>query len=182
MSDKVRVCKYFSPVGMILLASNGQALVGSWFVGQKYYASVIQGKDVIHKRDAVLRQASSWLEEYFMGNQPQISDVPLELCGTMFQCLVWRSLCLIPSGHVATYQEIGRQVKGLKYGANYARATAQAVGHNPLSLFVPCHRIIGSNGSLTGYAGGIRRKKKLLEFEKALAPDFWQLSEHVPVV
>lgn len=156
--------KYKSPLGEILLSSDDIGITGLWFTGQKYYALYLD-KENEEKETALLRKAKEWLDIYFSGKEPNFK-LPLHFNGSNFQNNVWKMLYSIPYGKIITYGEIANNLarqKGLKKMS--ARAVGGAVGHNPISIIVPCHRVIGSNGSLTGYAGGVKRKKYLLELE-----------------
>lgn len=154
---------YLSSLGRIILASDGEAIVGLWFEGQKHFGASL---DEAHteKSLAVFEQADRWLDVYFSGREPDFMP-PLQLRGTSFQKSVWGYLLTIPYGHTVTYGEIAAAL-GLSPGC--ARAVGGAVGRNPISIIIPCHRVMGANGGLTGYAGGIERKKRLLELEKAM--------------
>lgn len=159
------ISRYQSPLGKILLAADDMGLTRLWFYGQKYFALHL---DESHeeKSYSVLDLAKRWLNLYFSGQEPDFS-VPLHLKGTEFQKEVWKILCDIPYGTTVTYGEIAAvlaQKRGLERMS--AQAVGNAVSHNPVSVIVPCHRVLGSNGSLTGYAGGLERKLKLLELEK----------------
>lgn len=171
---------YESPVGMLTLASDGEHLCGLWIEGQKYFKDKLEhrvygddaGKidtavtgDEARERSLALREARAWLDRYFIGCDPGKLP-PLMLHGTPFQERVWAQLAKIPYGTLVTYGEIARSVGGANSkGTTSARAVGTAVGKNPCSIIVPCHRVIGSNGSLTGYAGGISCKIALLELE-----------------
>ena len=160
---------YHSPLGDILLAADETGLCGLWFEGQKYFAL---GLDKVYQEKEIplFDHVRQWLDLYFSGKNPGFS-VPLHLVGTCFQREVWEMLCLIPYGHTATYAEIARRIaakRGLPHMS--AQAVGGAVGHNPVSVIVPCHRVVGTNGSLTGYAGGIERKQKLLDLEQRVCP------------
>ena len=152
--------KYPSPLGKILLASDGDSLTGLWFEGQKYFAAGLEGQS--EEMDLpVFLKTRAWLDTYFSGRDP--GPVPeLSLTGTAFRVNVLRLLLSIPYGHVATYADIARKVQGR---TSSARAVANAISHNPISIIIPCHRVIGANGRLTGYAGGLERKTRLLEME-----------------
>ena len=152
---------YLSPLGIITLASDGEALIGLWFEGQKHFGAGLAGEGV-KKPLPVFDQADRWLDVYFNGREPDFTP-PLRPRGTAFQEAVWRRLLDIPYGHTVPYGEIAASL-GLPPGA--ARAVGGAVGRNPISLMIPCHRVVGANGNLTGYAGGIQRKKYLLELER----------------
>lgn len=156
--------KISSPLGMITLRSDGEALTGLWFADDKHYSD----KDIVgavQEEIPLFAQAEKWLAEYFSGRKPE-THVPLKFQGTAFQKLVWTQLCKIPYGKLITYGDIAKAVaddNALKRMS--AQAVGGAVGHNPLCIIVPCHRVVGKNGSLTGYAGGIWRKVQLLELE-----------------
>ena len=157
---------YESPLGGILLAADDIGLTGLWFEGQKYFARTL---DTVHQEQetAVLSEARRWLDVYFSGQKPDF-QVPLHFQGTTFQKEVWEILLSIPYGETTTYGAIAKQLaakRGLPHLS--AQAVGSAVGHNKISIIVPCHRVIGADGSLTGYAGGIWRKEKLLALEQA---------------
>ena len=156
--------KAASPLGEITLRSDGEALTGLWFADDKHYGA----KDIAGAALAdldVFTQAEEWLAEYFAGREPKVS-VPLKLQGSEFQMQVWRLLQDIPYGRLFTYGDIAKKIAAQKGVARMsAQAVGGAVGHNPLSIIVPCHRVVGTNGSLTGYGGGIDRKIKLLTLE-----------------
>ena len=147
---------YDSPLGGILLAADEVGLTGLWFEGQKYFARDLS--DVrIEQETPVLAEAKRWLDIYFAGGQPDFTP-PLHLIGSDFRRRVWKRLLEIPYGQTTTYG-------ALLGGGMSAQAVGGAVGHNPISIIVPCHRVIGANGSLTGYAGGIDKKIGLLTLE-----------------
>lgn len=157
---------YDSPLGRMLLSADDAGLTGVWFEGQKYYARTIEKEDFEEVEVSVLSLAKNWLNLYFTGHIPDF-EVPLHPKGTDFQKEVWDILCAIPYGQVMTYKEIAEQIakqKGLSRMS--AQAVGGAVGHNPISIIIPCHRVVGSDGKLTGYAGGLARKEKLLAMEK----------------
>lgn len=155
---------YASPLGGILLAANDIGLTGLWFDGQKYYADNLPAEH-IERETPILVEAKRWLDVYFTGNEPDFKP-PLHIVGSAFRQKVWKLLLQIPYGQTVTYGELARQLAE-KQGAEHmsAQAVGGAVGHNPISLIIPCHRVVGTSGSLTGYAGGIDRKTKLLELE-----------------
>lgn len=163
---------YRSPIGNILLAADEIGLTGLWFEGQKYFALYLD-KEHIEKEIPVLEEAKKWLDIYFTGKNPEFT-IPLHFTGTDFQKEVWEILCSIPYGQTTTYGAIAKQL-ATKKGKSHmsAQAVGGAVGHNEISIIVPCHRVVGSNGSLTGYAGGIDKKIKLLELEKADMKSFF---------
>ena len=157
--------KLASPLGEITLRSDGEALTGLWFADDKHYGA----KDIAGAALAdldVFMQAEAWLAEYFAGREPKVS-VPLKLQGSEFQMQVWRLLQDIPYGRLVTYGDIAKKIAAQKGLARMsAQAVGGAVGHNPMCIIVPCHRVVGANGSLTGYGGGMWRKVRLLELEK----------------
>ena len=157
---------YPSPVGMLTLACDGVNLAGLWLEGQKYHGDTIPGKMVEKNDMAIFDAAKKWLDQYFAGNRPAISELPLAPAGGEFRQEVWSILCGIPYGEVVTYGDIAKKmaVKMQKESMS-SQAVGGAVGHNPISIVIPCHRVVGSNGSLTGYAGGVATKIKLLQLE-----------------
>ena len=159
---------YSSPLGSITLACDGNNIVGLWFEGQKYFAGSIAGDMTEDNNLPVFNDVKKWLDRYFNGEKPAISGLPLAPIGGEFRQGVWSILRKIPYGKLTTYGEIAREmaVKMNKKSMS-AQAVGGAVGHNPISIIIPCHRVIGANGSLTGYAGGVTIKAKLLELEGA---------------
>ena len=157
---------YKSPVGDILLASKNNKLIGLWIEGQKYYLSNL--KDEIKEEEKeILIKTKDWLDRYFKGEEPSINELDLNPLGSNFRKSVWKILREIPYGEVSTYKSIADTIakqKGLKKMSS--QAVGGAVSHNPISIIIPCHRVVGSNGSLTGYAGGIDKKVYLLKHEK----------------
>jgi methylated-DNA-[protein]-cysteine S-methyltransferase len=149
-----------SPIGPLLALATEKGLAGLWFDGQKYHPGEF-GAPVSpsHPHIAAVRR---WLGAYWSGQNPSPDDVSLDLHGTPFQRAVWQALLGIPLGRTMSYGDIARAVGGV------ARAAGTAVGRNPVSILVPCHRVIGTNGSLTGYAGGMARKEHLLRHEGVL--------------
>ena len=157
-----------SPVGLITLACDGNSLVGLWLEGQKYYGGAIS--DVMTEKSdlSIFDDAKNWLDRYWAGEKPAVSELPLAPIGGAFRQAVWSILREIPYGEVVTYGDIARQVAaGMNRDSMSGQAVGGAVGHNPISIIIPCHRVVGANGSLTGYAGGIATKAKLLELEGA---------------
>ena len=150
---------YDSPLGGILLASDGEALTGLWFEGQKYYAEGLSPEHA-EKPLPIFEACERWLELYFNGQAPDFTPA-LAPRGTAFQKRVWDILLTIPYGQTLSYGDIAE-----KLGGTSARAVGSAVGRNPISLVIPCHRVLGADGGLTGYAGGIDRKRRLLELEQ----------------
>ncbi len=157
---------YQSPLGGITLASDGTSITGLWFNGQKYFADTLAAE--YQEQDLpVFELTRRWLDRYFRGETPDFTP-PLALNSTPFRLAVWEILQQIPLGQIITYGEIAAMLakqRGLKTMS--AQAVGGAVGHNPISIIVPCHRVVGSNGSLTGYAGGIDKKVQLLMLEQA---------------
>lgn len=159
---------YDSPLGRIMLAAEGQALTGLWFEGQKYFADKLD-RDHRQKKLPVFEQAEKWLTLFFDGKVPDFMP-PLSMKGTPFQKEVWEELLAIPFGQTTTYAKIAQKIaKRRGLASMSAQAVGNAVAHNPISLIIPCHRVIGSDGSLTGYAGGLEKKVWLLAMERQAA-------------
>lgn len=162
--------KYSSPVGPITIAcdEDGRNLVGLWIEGQKYFGASIPEIPTEKRGVPLLLSAQNWLDRYFRGEKPACSELPLSPAGSAFRREVWRILCEIPYGEVTTYKAIAQKMAS-KLGRETmsSQAVGGAVSHNPISIVIPCHRVVGTNGSLTGYAGGIETKVKLLELEQA---------------
>lgn len=157
---------YSSPLGGILLAADEIGLTGSWFDGEKYFADNLPAEHA-ERQTPILAEAARWLDIYFTGKEPGFTP-PLHPIGSPFRQSVWEILLQIPYGQTTTYGEIARQLaeeQGLEKMS--AQAVGGAVGHNEISVIIPCHRVVGTSGSLTGYAGGIDKKVKLLELERA---------------
>ena len=156
---------YNSPLGGILLAADEVGLTGLWFDGEKYFADTL---DPEHKAQEtpILRKAKCWLDVYFRGQEPDFTP-PLHPIGSPFRQEVWALLLQIPYGQTTTYGALAKQLAAM-HGLSRmsAQAVGGAVGHNEISIIIPCHRVVGTNGSLTGYAGGIDKKAKLLTLEK----------------
>lgn len=158
---------YKSPIGNLLIASKENKLVGLWIENQKYYLSNFKDKIIETENLEILVKTKKWLDRYFKGEKPDISELEINFIGSEFRNSVWEILKNIPYGEVITYNDIAKELakqKGIKKMS--AQAVGGAVGHNPISIIIPCHRVVGSNGSLTGYAGGIKKKIYLLEHEK----------------
>lgn len=157
---------YSSPIGPLMLVSDENNIVGLWMEGQKYFGGALAGKPVEEDDIPVLLAAKRWLDRYFAGGNPAISELPLAPIGGEFRQGVWRMLCEIPYGEVTTYGELAKKMAArMNRQKMSAQAVGGAVGHNPVSIIIPCHRVVGAGGSLTGYAGGVGKKLKLLEFE-----------------
>ena len=158
--------QYSSPVGPYTLASNGESLIGLWLEGQKYFGYTVTESMMENSALPIFSITKKWMDRYFSGEKPAISDLPLAPNGGTFRKAVWDILCEIPYGEVITYGDIAKKIASRMNKEHMSgQAIGGAVGHNPISIIVPCHRVVGSNGSLTGYAGGIDKKIKLLEHE-----------------
>lgn len=175
---------YDSPLGGITLASNGTELTGLWFDGQKYFGDTLPKNDMIPEKNAlaethkekflpIFERVIRWLDIYFSGKAPDFTP-PLHMQTTPFRKAVWEIMLGIPFGKTMTYGEIAEKIAKQKGLAKMsAQAVGGAVGHNSISLIIPCHRVVGTNGSLTGYAGGIEKKVRLLTLEKADMSSFF---------
>ena len=162
----VYTTQYASPLGAITLACDETAIIGLWFNGQKYYGNILP-EQTEESEHSLLRDAERWLDVYFSGHAPDFTP-PLRYDATPFRKQVCDIMLTIPYGKTMTYGEIAAEVArqhGLEKMS--AQAVGGAVGHNPISLIIPWHRVVGANGSLTGYAGGVERKVKLLKLERA---------------
>lgn len=154
------ITHYESPLGCITLASDGESLTGLFFEGQRHFGSTLSSQCEARKEFSIFDETCRWLDIYFSGGRPDFTP-SLSLHGTAFHQRVWEALLAISFGETATYGELARSL-----GCRSAQAVGGAVGRNPISIIVPCHRVIGANGELTGYAGGIERKHYLLQLEK----------------
>lgn len=155
-----------SPLGELLLAERGGALIGLWMYGQKYFPAPFREEARENADRPVLNAARLWLEAYFAGERPEISSLPLAPEGSGFRRSVWKRLCEIPFGETRSYGGIAREIALERGQESFSpQAVGGAVGHNPISIIIPCHRVVGANGSLTGYAGGVERKLWLLRHE-----------------
>lgn len=152
------ISEYKSPVGILYLVSDETSLLGLWIEGQKFFLNKVDKQ--IDKETKILKETKLWLDNYFQGKKPEI-NIPLNPQGTTFQKQVWDILCTIPYGQTITYKDIANTFSK----SMSAQAIGQAVGHNPISIIIPCHRVIGTNKNLTGYAGGIDKKEWLLKHE-----------------
>ncbi len=156
---------YLSPVGKIMLTSDGENITGLWIEKQKYFAATVE-KITENNNLPVFGAAKKWLDKYFGGQKPAISGLPLAPEGGEFRQEVWKILCEIPYGEVVTYGDIAKKIAQKRGKVRMSsQAVGGAVGHNPISIVIPCHRVVGAAGNLTGYAGGIDKKIKLLEIE-----------------
>ena len=166
------VSHYSSPMGRILLSAGENGLTSLCFEGQRYIPSFLRD-ETEEKETPLLQRAKHWLDVYFSGKEPDFC-VPLSFAGTAFQNEVWRILCSIPYGKTVSYGQIAGQIaekRGIPRMS--ARAVGGAVGHNPISIIIPCHRVVGSKGNLTGYGGNLERKLELLKLEKADTEGFF---------
>ena len=157
---------YNSPIGKITMASDGEAQIGLWLDGQKYFADTVQGT-CVEKSLPVFDDTTKWLDIYFGGKQPDFTPT-IKILATPFRKVIAEIMLTIPYGKTMTYGEIAKKAAtqmGIEKMS--AQAVGGAVGHNPISLIIPCHRVVGTSGSLTGYAGGIDKKISLLKLEKA---------------
>ena len=160
---------YSSPLGEVLLSADDMGLSGLWFAGQRYFARTLPS-GAVPGETPVLTASKRWLDCYFSGAHPDFLP-PLHLIGTDFQQAVWNLLLEIPYGQTVTYGALGRILaQQLGKPAMSAQAVGSAVGRNPVSIIVPCHRVVGADGNLTGYAGGVERKLQLLQLEGADPP------------
>ena len=163
----IYISHYPSPLGDILLASKNNELIVLWFEGQKYYLGSIKEETKEKNDEEILIKTKNWLDSYFKGERPNIKELAINPIGSNFRKEVWKILCEIPYGSTITYKVIAEKIakeKGLK--SMSAQAIGGAVGHNPISIIIPCHRVIGTSGNLTGYAGGLDKKLYLLKLEK----------------
>lgn len=161
------ISRYVSPLGGILLAGDETGLTGLWFEGQKYYAQNL-AEHCETQELLLFQETKRWLDIYFLGETPNFTP-PLHLKGTPFQIEVWQALRAIPYGETVTYGDISRRLaEGARGTRTSPRAVGGAVGRNPISLIVPCHRVVGAKGQLTGYAGGLERKRRLLRMEQGM--------------
>ena len=158
MYDYIR---YESPVGMLTVAAEGEEITALVIAGQKYENQHLAG-DGVERETSVLSKARIWLEQYFNGENPALSDLPLAPKGTEFQKKVWRKLLEIPYGETVSYGDLAKSL------GSSSRAVGSAVGRNPISILIPCHRVLAADGSLNGYAGGLENKNKLLKLEGSI--------------
>lgn len=156
-------CQYSSPIGMLTLASDGSSLTGLWMDGQKHFAQN-HTDPVPQPALPIFRDTFNWLDRYFAGKPVSANELPLKPQGSPFQQQVWKMLIDIPYGHTQTYGQIAKAL----VAPHASQAVGAAVGRNPISIIIPCHRVLGTGGKLTGYAGGLHRKKWLLIHEGIL--------------
>ena len=158
--------EYSSPLGKLTICAKNNHLVGLWIEGQKYFANTVNVEMISEDSLEIFKKTKKWLDEYFKGNRQNTKYLNLSPIGNEFRQSVWKILCKIPYGEVTTYGDIAKELakqKGIERMS--AQAVGGAVGHNPISIIIPCHRVIGKNGKLTGYAGGLDKKIKLLKIE-----------------
>lgn len=161
-----RTARYGSPVGGLVLAADGEALCGLWLEGQKYFGGGLIDGAAPGEDLPVFVRARDWLDRYFAGTRPDPRELPLAPVGGEFRQAVWKLLLEIPCGQTVTYGELARRIAAQRGLASMsAQAVGGAVGHNPISIIIPCHRVVGTGGSLTGYAGGVDKKRWLLAHE-----------------
>lgn len=160
------ISRYNSPLGAMLIAADDAGLTGLWFDGQKYYARGLAAERE-ERETPVITDAKNWLDVYFAGKEPDFIP-PLHLKGTPFQKAVWDIMLTVPYGETVSYSEIAAQIAAQQGRAHMsAQAVGGAVGHNPVLIIVPCHRVVGKSGELTGYAAGLDKKISLLQLENA---------------
>ena len=161
-------------IGTLTLASDGKSITGCWFDNDRYFGYGVDGAAERHDDLPVFDQARSWLDRYFAGEAPNPRELPLDARATAFQMRVREAMLDIPYGQTTTYGAIAERIAKETGKRQSARAVGGAVGHNPLCLIVPCHRVVGANGSLTGFGGGLDTKVKLLEHEHAMQDGFFR--------
>ena len=169
MNKIIYITYYDSILGKLTIASDGENIIGLWIEGQKYFADTIKNENIIKKDDiSIFIKTKEWLDRYFRGERPDIKELKLSPKGSEFRQNVWKILCRIPYGQTITYGKIAKEIaKLMNKNSMSAQAIGNAVGHNQISIIIPCHRVVGTNGGLTGYAGGIDKKRELLELENA---------------
>ena len=156
-----------SPMGKIMLGSDGENLIGLCIEGQRFFGDSIANEMIINDELNVFTITKDWVNRYFEGKKPLISELPLAPIGGEFRQTVWKMLMEIPYGEVITYGELAKRIAKLRgIEKMSAQAVGGAVGHNPISIIIPCHRVVGANGNLTGYSGGIQMKIQLLQHEE----------------
>lgn len=160
------IAGYKSIVGKIYIVCDDKAIVGLWMEGQKYFLGTLKEMPTEKPDHPIILRAEKWLDDYFAGKKPTIDSLPLNPQGSDFRKEVWQILCQIPYGELTTYGDIAKKIAKNHGKKSMSRqAVGGAVGHNPISVIIPCHRVVGTDGSLTGYAGGINKKIALLRHE-----------------
>ena len=158
-------CKFKSNIGLLYLISDGSHLCGCYLEGQKFFPDNLDAYEFNEELE-IFNTAKLWLNSYFSNQKPSLKNIPIKLIGTEFRKQIWSLLKDIPYGEVVTYKYLSKKIAELQgKDTMSAQAVGNAVGHNPLLIFIPCHRVIGADGSLTGYAAGLENKKYLLNFE-----------------
>lgn len=158
------VSRYPSPIGELLLASDGEFLTGLWMPGQKGYGAGAEDAST-HDSLPIFEQAKRWLDDYFAGEESDGAELPLRPAGSPFQKAVWELLLDIPWGELTTYGAVAARLEAATGQRVSPQAVGGAVGRNPISIVIPCHRVVGADGTLTGYAGGLEKKRFLIEHE-----------------
>ena len=153
-------------IGELTLASDRESIIGCWFENDRLFGDTVEGPLIANDDVPVFDDARQWLDKYFKGENPAITELPLNPNGSDFRHLVWQKIREIPYGTTTTYGEIARQIEFETGKRVSSQAVGGAVGHNPLCVIVPCHRVMGANGNLTGFGGGLDTKVKLLEHER----------------
>ncbi len=157
---------YLSPVGLITLGSTQHALVGLWIEGEKYVDKIWLASATANDNVPIIKQTKQWLDAYFAGRNLPVDKLALQPSGSAFRQAVWQILLTIPYGELITYGDIAKRIaKQTHQTTMSSQAVGGAVGHNPISIIIPCHRVVGKHGNLTGYAGGIDKKIQLLKQE-----------------
>lgn len=156
---------YDSPLGKIILVSDGDNLTVLKLECHRFY-DPLMFQEIEERGDLeIFIKTKNWLDRYFRGENPHLSEIPMSPSGSSFRRMVWKILCHIPYGEVITYGDVAKEIERRTGKKMSSQAVGGAVGHNPISIIIPCHRVVGANGSLTGYGGGIENKIKLLELE-----------------
>lgn len=165
---------YLSTLGLLTLASDGDSLIGLWIENQKYHGDILFDNMVFNDNLQIFEKTKHWLDDYFAGKNPKSNDLKIKFIGSDFRKSVWGILCEIPYGEIITYKDIAQKIAIIQNIKTMStQAVGGAVGHNPISIIVPCHRVVGTNGSLIGYAGGILKKIELLKLEKVNTSRFF---------
>lgn len=163
----INTSHYKSPIGDLLIGSKNGKLIGLWIENQKYYLHKINEEIKENNKDTTIKKTKNWLDKYFNNENPNPKELKIKLIGSEFQKLVWNNLLNIPYGQTVTYKEIANKIarqKNIKHMS--AQAVGGAISHNPISIIIPCHRVIGTNGELIGYSGGLNKKIELLKIER----------------
>lgn len=166
---------YNSSLGTIILTSDGKYLTGLWFTSSRFsHLREVQEEDINDELE-IFKKTKKWLDEYFKGNKPNPNDISMKLNGTDFSKEVWEILKTIPYGKVITYGDIAKILENkLKVKKMSSQAVGHAVGYNPISIIIPCHRVVGAHGNLTGYGGGLDVKIGLLKIEQVNMDNFYK--------